>query len=496
MKSEQLINDLLKQEESGQLEFKEVVRKDAIGKTICGFLNNDGGQLLIGISENKDIIGVKDVEKLRIEIEHYLVNELVPEAPVMVSVENYNDKQLLLIKVWGGSKQPYIFNGSIYYRKNDRTIQASSKEISELIHKRQETEVHWERQPALGVEFDDLDIEEIQKVMQIALSNNKIKDVKKEPIDFLSYYGLYQNGNFTNAAVILFAKNPSRFLPQARVRIAFLDQGKTGDVFRDDQLIEGNLFKNIQTIQNFFEKHLAFTRKFVENKWQRNDNFAFPMAALREGVMNALVHREYALVSSALSIIIYPDKLEITNSGKSPLKQSELKKNHLSMPYNPDIAHIVFLMGYIEKIGRGTLKIIEACKQAGLKTPVWDIGEKTVKLTFFSNMKLGGTINEVDKGAFEGTTKVAFEGATKGAIEGAIEGATKGVKEKLIILLTAIAANEGKRVPDYKGITQLPESTMEGYIKRLKEANLIEFRGDAPQTGGYYLTKKMKEKLK
>lgn len=108
-------------------------------------------------------------------------------------------------------------------------------------------------------------------------------------------------------------------------------------------MLDGNLFKNIEAIQNFFEKHLSFSRKFENNNWKRKDDYVFPMAALREGVMNALVHREYGLVSSALSIIIYNDKLEITNSGKSPFKQSELKKNHLSMPYNPDIAHIVFL---------------------------------------------------------------------------------------------------------------------------------------------------------
>jgi ATP-dependent DNA helicase RecG len=160
------------------------------------------------------------------------------------------------------------------------------------------------------------------------------------------------------------------------------------------------------------------TRKFDDNKWQRSDDYVFPMAALREGVMNTLVHREYGLVSSSLYIIIYPDKLEITNSGKSPFTQSELKKNHVSLPYNPDIAHIVFLRGYIEKIGRGTLKIVEACKQAGLKAPVWDFGEHTVKLTFFSNVKLDG----------------AVEGASTGKNEGAIEGATKGVKEKLAVL--------------------------------------------------------------
>jgi len=492
MNTEQLIKDLLKQDKSGQLEFKEVVRKEAIGKTICGFLNNKGGQLLIGIADNKDIKGIKNADKLQFEIEQFLIKELAPEAPVMVSVENYEAKQLLLIKVWEGSKQPYIFNGSIYYRRNDRTIQASSKEISELIHKRKETEIHWERQAALGVELDDLDLEEIKKTMDAALSDNKMKDIKKEPLEFLSYYGLFQNGNFTNAAVVLFAKNPSRFIPQSRVRLAFLDHGKTGDVFKDDQLLEGNLFKNIEVIENFFEKHLSFSRKFVDSKWKRTDDYIFPMVALREGVMNALVHREYAIVSSALSIIIYPDKLEITNSGKSPYKQKELMKSHLSMPYNPDIAHIVFLRGYIEKIGRGTLKIIDACKQAGIKSPVWEIGEQTVKLTFFNNVKFGGVIEGASKGTTEGTN----EGAIKGAIEGAIEGVTKGVKEKLTILLGAITAKEGNRVPDFKEITGLPESSIERYIKQLRDGGLIEFRGEAAHTGGYYLTKKMRAKLK
>jgi ATP-dependent DNA helicase RecG len=325
MKTEQLIKDLLKQDESGQLEFKEVVRKDTIGKTICGFLNNEGGQLLIGIADNKEIKGIKDANKWQFEIEQYLIKEIVPEAPVMVSVENYGNKQLLLIKVWEGSKQPYIFNGSIYYRRNDRTIQASSKEISELIHKRQETEIHWERQAALGVELEDLDIEEIKKTMDAASSDNKMKDIKKEPIEFLSYYGLFQNGNFTNAAVVLFAKKPSRFIPQARVRVAFLDHGKTGDVFKDDQLLESNLFKNIESIQNFFEKHLSFSRKFENNNWKRKDDYVFPMAALREGVMNALVHREYGFVSSSLSIIFYNYKLESPPKSKTALSLSFIR---------------------------------------------------------------------------------------------------------------------------------------------------------------------------
>lgn len=492
MKTEQLIKDLLKQDESGQLEFKEVVRKDAIGKTICGFLNNKGGQLLIGITDSKEIKGVKDADKIAKELEQFLTKELVPEAPVMVSVENYDDKKLLSIKVWEGSKQPYIFNGSIFYRRNDKTVQASSKEISELIHKRQQTEIHWERQAALGVELGDLDMEEINKTIDAAKFDLKLNTEKLEPLEFLSHYGLYQNGNFTNAAVLLFAKNPARYIPQARVRVALLKGGKTSDEFTDDRLLDGNIFKNRMALLDFFDKHLQLKRKFDNKDWRRDDDYEIPMKALREGIMNALVHREYSAPSSAMSVIIYPDKIEISNTGKSPYKQRELIKSHLSMPYNPDIAHMVFLRGFIEKIGRGTIMIADECKKAGLKAPVWDIGEQTVKLTFFSKTKLGGAID----GAIDGAKEKGNDGAIVGAIDGAIDGITKGVKEKLSALLKAIAANEGKRAPDYIKVIEVSERTMERYLQQLKEADLIEFKGEAAQTGGYYLTAKMKSKLK
>ena len=90
---------------------------------------------------------------------------------------------------------------------------------------------------------------------------------------------------------------------------------------------------------------------------------------------------------------------------------------------------------------------------------------------------------------------VEFINRSTSKTEGAIEGATKGVKSKLVELLKIIAANEGKRVPDYKTVTGLPESTIERYIKILKDANLVIFKGDAAHTGGYYLTKKLSNKL-
>jgi ATP-dependent DNA helicase RecG len=373
--------------------------------------------------------------------------------------------------------------GSIYYRRKDRTIQASSKEISELIHKRQETEIHWERQACLGIEFSDLDLEEIQKTIAAARFDSKLGEDKREPMDFLSHYGLYQNGNFTNASVLLFAKSPARFIPQARVRVALLKGGKTGSEFTDDRLLDGNLFKNRITILDFFEKHLQLQRKFDNKAWEREDDYEIPMKALREGVMNALVHREYAIPSSSMAVIVYPDKIEMSNSGKSPYKQSELKKSHLSMPYNPDIAHMVFLRGFIEKIGRGTIMISDECKKAGLKAPVWDIGEHTVKLTFFSNSRIGGAADGTSKGA----------NVLNDAVNDAVK---RNVIDALSDAVRTIAANEeGASINQIMERTGKSNAQVKRYLQTLKTLRLIEFQG-ASKTGRYYLTKKMKAKLK
>ncbi len=251
MNKEKLIKNLIKAGESNQLEFKQVIRRDIAGKTICAFLNGTGGQILFGVTDDKKITGVSDAEKWVTQLRDYLNKNIVPDAPVMVSLENIGDRKIIMIKVWAGSRQPYIFDGSIYYRKGIKTVRATSQEISELIHNRQKAEIRWERQFTIGIELEDMDIEEIQKTISHSINENRLDENKRNPIDFLTHFGLYQNNNFTNAAVVLFAKNPARYLPQIRVRVSFLEDGKTSDNYLDDRLLECNLFKNIDVIQSF-----------------------------------------------------------------------------------------------------------------------------------------------------------------------------------------------------------------------------------------------------
>ena len=470
MKSEKFIKEIIKAGESEQLEFKVSVRNDITARVVCSFLNGEGGQILIGVDDNGEIIGIKNAENVSAQLQQYLIKEIIPEASVTVSVEKYQEKEILSVEVGTGSKQPYVFDGGIFYRRGSNTVKASSKEISELIHNREQSQIHWERQIVLNAELDDLDLEEINLTIEASIKNVGVKEITKDPIDFLSYYGLFSNGNFTNAAIVLFAKSPAKFLPQCRVRLSYLQEGKTGSAFKDDRLLEGNFFKNMNAIAAFFQKHLEIRRTFSNKEWQRADDLQYPLTALREGVLNALVHRDYSSVSGSTSIIIYPDKLEITNSGQLSLKPSELKKSHLSMPFNPDIAQIAFLRGYIEKIGRGTLKIIDACKKAGLKSPVWSEDSNSVKLTFLGDSK------------------------SDGVIDGVIDGVTEDVRERLKQILITLIENQGLRTVQISELTGIPVSSLERYIKQLKNVELVEFKG-ASRTGGYYLSKSTQTKL-
>jgi ATP-dependent DNA helicase RecG len=293
----------------------------------------------------------------------------------------------LLVEGVEGAKKPYIFDGVIYFRAGTQTRPANSVELLNLIHNRSQAEAHWERQAALGVEFEDLEYLEIRNTLNYLKETGRGKFQAINEDNFLNHYGLVQNGSLTNAALVLFAKEPTRFLPQCRVRITVFPTDKTGERYEFDRILEGNLFRNVEEIQNIFETIFGNYSTFSSESWIRTDRPKYPLLALREGILNALIHKDYSNVSGGVSVSIYPDRLEISNYGELPdeLTANDLKRNHPSLPRNPDIAHIFFLRGLIEQIGRGTLYILEHCQKVGLKAPQWVSKSGITTLTFFND---------------------------------------------------------------------------------------------------------------
>ena len=161
------LQKLIQQGESDTVEFLESIIVDRLAIVLSSFLNNKGGNLIVGVNDGFSIIGINtkvSIEDLRSK----LTNSITPEAPIEIIKEEIEDKTVLIIKVSEGTKQPYVCNNTIYIRRGSETTKASTEDIALLIKNRQKAELHWERQVSFGVDEDDLDINLNRIVMKLA----------------------------------------------------------------------------------------------------------------------------------------------------------------------------------------------------------------------------------------------------------------------------------------------------------------------------------------
>lgn len=492
MENSFIIENLLQQKEGIRLEFKSQPNIDAIAKAITSFINTQGGDVVIGIDDNKKIVGVQNVQQEAAKIQDALVELIQPTAPISVQIITYKQKDVILISVWEGGKKPYQYKGVFYNRVGQLTKKTTPEKLPNLISQRKQADFHWERMPVLGAELEDLDTEEIEQTLKL------YKDYKKESQiqdieDFLIRVGLIQNGNITNACMVLFGNNPIRFVPQSRVRITLYPAKTSGNQFVDDKLFEGNIFKNITAIFEYLD--IIYGKTLSVNGVLRTDTPNYPVIALREGILNAIVHRDYNSVKGFLQISIYADRTEISNYGALPegITVADLKVEHNSILRNPDIAQMCFYRRYIEMLGSGTQRMIRDCKENKFKVPIWKQKENTTTVTF-PGISHNKKTEEITEGVFEGISKGVILRA-EGIIEGITEGITTDVKEKLVKVLIALYKEGGIRTVEIEKMIDIPAKSIERYIKLLRDTEIIEYRG-SNRTGGYYLVQSIEKKIR
>lgn len=138
---------------------------------------------------------------------------------------------------------------------------------------------------------------------------------------------------------------------------------------------------------------------FLPESVERKNIAPYPAFAVREGLVNALAHRDYSHFSSGVSLLVYPDRVEIWNSGKLPdgWNAAKLRGNHPSVPRNPDIAHFFFIRNLMERIGRGTQRMISACREAKLPAPTWKVDEDGITLTLYNLASKESPIAQLNK---------------------------------------------------------------------------------------------------
>ena len=171
----------------------------------------------------------------------------------------------------------------------------------------------------------------------------------------------------SNVQLLFFlVKNPGNFYPNLLIKIGRF--GTSDDDLKFQETAEGNLIHLLQEVPEILNRKF-FTKAVSFEGLLRIEKGEYPVAALREMLLNALVHRDY--MGSAVQIRMYDSRFSSWNEGILPqgLSLESLKRQHPSRPRNPLIADVCFKGGYIDAWGRGTLKIINSCKEAGLPEP-------------------------------------------------------------------------------------------------------------------------------
>lgn len=359
---------------------------DTIAKTICAFLNAQGGWIVVGIDDEHDYVGIKDVE-IENKIQYEITNNISPLPLVYVQKESYEGEQIILITVIKGSLQPYSYKNKYYISRDNTVVSPSSDEISRLMRDSFSIKSGWESIVNLYADQDALNIELMNVIYHRGVLSGRLAESKNGLQSILSELQLLDSYEIKNGAVALFAENIRNFLPQCRVRIQLMSKGKTADRFDDSIVIEGNIFHILDETMTYFRERLPKQSLFLEGKTTRIDDYIYPMDVLDEAISNALIHRDYSDSFDEVTIFIYSDKIEITNSGRLPDKLIKSKNEvlpHGSVLRNPLMAEIFYIAGEMEKTGRGMALISSRMKEMGKKLPEWTSFNNRTTLTIYN----------------------------------------------------------------------------------------------------------------
>ena len=359
--------------ESETVEFKKsTAQLRPAAEALCGFLNANGGQVLFGVSSSGGIEGQEIADSTLRDIAATLHKF---EPPGHISIDRVplpsGLEILALSAAMAHDARPFAFNGRPYQRVGSTTTLMPQERYQRLLIERAHARNRWENEVAADVTLTDLDHEEILRTVRLGIQAGRLPESTGRDIeDVLDRLRLRINGRLLNASVVLFGTQPEQHFPQCHLRLARFD-GTDKSEFIDSQQVYGHAFRLLNDAMCFMGRHLPISSRFEPERLERIDEPLFPVAALREAVINAICHRTYTHAGGSVSVAIYDDRLEIWSDGTLPfgLKPEDLKRNHDSRPRNPLIASAFYRRGLIEQWGRGTEKIVELCTRAGRPEP-------------------------------------------------------------------------------------------------------------------------------
>jgi ATP-dependent DNA helicase RecG len=345
-------------------------------KWICGFANAQGGTLIIGKNDEGEIVGVKNSKKLLED----LPNKIISILGIVADVNLHETKQGNFIEiVVEPQPHPVNYKGEYHYRSGSTKQELKGAALDKFLLQKYGRK--WDGVTIPNVSVSELKQETFEFFKTKGIESKRLSENSRNdtPEQMLNNLKLIDNGNLKRAALLLFHPDPEKFVTGAFIKIGFF-RTNTDLLFQDT--IHGNLFEQIErTMELLLTK---YTKAFISYKGlSRIETYEYPEDALREALLNAVAHKDYA-GCIPIQISVYPDKIMLWNMGRLPENWTidTLQQKHSSIPHNPDIANAFFRSGYVEAWGRGIEKITELCIAAGLPVPLFSPKGNDFWITF------------------------------------------------------------------------------------------------------------------
>ena len=454
------IQGLIAKGESDVLEFKASFGKDVI-ETICAFANHKGGTVLIGVSKDSKVVGVtcgvESIQNWVNEVKQNTMPSIIPD----IATASVNGRVVVIIRVDEFPVKPVACRDRYFKRVANSNHRLTLTEIAN-IHI-QSLQLSWDAYPENQATTKDLSPRKMKAFLKRVREGGRFKGEGDWQV-VLEKLGYLKNGVPTHAAMILFGKNDSPYQ-------LHIGRFKTPSTIIDDRMIRGTLFDVVEDAMKFIISHLRVAFE-ITGEIQRREIFDYPVPALRELLLNAVVHRDYTSPTD-IQIKIFDNAITFFNPGKlyGGMTVSQLQTDtYQSSTRNKLIAEAFYLTHDIEKYGSGYIRIRQEI--AAYPTMCFDYresGDGFLASVSYQEQKMATTTQPIN--AMNGVVNGATNGATNGAIND---------------LLNLIAKEPGNRIPFFiQHIPSTSKRTIQRWLAELRTHGHIEFRG-SNKKGGYF----------
>jgi len=368
------LEEIIRVGESETVEFKEAFN-DAVIETPAAFANASGGTVLVGVADDGSVKGVpvsrKTIPQWLNEIKTKTDSAIVPA----VEIGNAGGKPVACFKVPEYPVKPVAFRGRYYLRRKNSNHLMTTDEVAN--QHLQTLNTSWDYYIDREHALDDISLEKVGRFID-RVNRNRRNPIKDDPLTVLRKYNLLRDGGITFGCYLLFNKEEYLFTDIN----AGLFQSET--IIKDGAVISGDLFQEIEDVLTFITKHI--NKEFIiTGKPEREERWDYPLDALREIVVNMIVHRDYRSPSNSI-LKIFNDRIEFYNPGKlipGVTLERLLRGDYLSVARNKQIARIFKEANEIEQYGSGIERIVNSCLAYNLPHPKFEEIAVGVRVTVF-----------------------------------------------------------------------------------------------------------------